>query len=83
MLEAMSLRVLWAEEPYVSITRAPLFFLAGVVAIAFTLAGLHTMIFGESASDTWRLLTGGLTGTGIAVWSKTTQAGVAGLRQGP
>lgn len=74
--------MLWAEEPYLSIRRAPFFFLAGAVAIAFALAGLHAMIFGESASDLWRLLTGGLTGAGMVVWSKTTQAWVAGQHRG-
>ena len=72
-----------AEEPYMSIRRAPLFFLAGVVAIAFAVAGLHAIIFGESAPDLWRLLTGGLTGAGVLVWSKATQAWVGGRRSGP
>lgn len=78
----MSLRMLWAEEPFMSIRRAPVFFLAGAVAIAFALTELHAMIFGEGASDLWRLLTGGLTGAGILVWSKTTQAWVARRHRG-
>lgn len=72
----------WAEEPYMSIRRAPVFFLAGTVVIAFAVAGLHAIAFGEGASDLWRLLTGALTGAGILAWSKTTQAWVAKQRRG-